>query len=547
MCPGLLFALSLGIYVSALVFEAWHLGLTADEPSHWMAGYMYWLGDDTLYPSDAPPLTRIVAGWVPRALGVPLYRDLPMWADRNAYAIGSAVLGSADAGSAHRYIFLSRLPFLVFPILLVLAGWLWARDLFGDVVAFIVAVCLCAEPTIGGHAALMTSDVPAAAMAMLAAWLGWRYWTRPGVGRILAFIAAVIAATLTKFSLLVLLPLAVIVIAIRGPRILGLTVLIAGFYLSLLAAYQFHATPLSTPEVNELLHFAFDQPPRKLAHHLGKLPWPPQFIRGLKFIGAADRFVGFSAYMLGHRVEGAQPWYFPLAWAVKFPIAMQLLALAGLLALALRIVRRQAGPADAFVWIPAAVVAEAAIRSHIHIGFRHFLPVLPFLVLGGGFAIHRWWNHRAGRAVSFGLSTWALAAAVFIYPQGISYFNEWIGGPLNGRRYLADSNVDWSQNLPELAHYVDVHRVPKVKLFYFGLDAPSHYMPPGRFEEMPAPYQASMVKETRLVPAPGTYAISVNMLLGYGFAEGYSDYLGYFKSRNPVGRAGYSILIYEAP
>jgi hypothetical protein len=41
------------------------------------------------------------------------------------------------------------------------------------------------------------------------------------------------------------------------------------------------------------------------------------------------------------------------------------------------------------------------------------------------------------------------------------------------------------------------------------------------------------------------YAISVNMLLGYFFPPGYQDYFGYFRERQPVGRAGWSILIYE--
>ena len=53
----LLIVLSVG-----LIYEAKHTGLTIDEPSHFAAAYMYWLGQDILVPADAPPLTRIIAG-----------------------------------------------------------------------------------------------------------------------------------------------------------------------------------------------------------------------------------------------------------------------------------------------------------------------------------------------------------------------------------------------------------------------------------------------------------------------------------------------------
>ena len=70
-----------------------------------------------------------------------------------------------------------------------------------------------------------------------------------------------------------------------------------------------------------------------------------------------------------------------------------------------------------------------AVFSNLHIGFRHVLPALPFLILAGGFALLRWREARATRiAVAVGL-VWLLAASAYIYPQGISYFNEWIGGP----------------------------------------------------------------------------------------------------------------------
>ena len=281
---------------------------------------------------------------------------------------------------------------------------------------------------------------------------------------------------------------------------------------------------------------------RKVA---GKLNWPAQFVKGILYIGAADRNQGFPAYLLGRKIEYAAPWYFPLAWAIKFPIALQILTLAGLAATVARLARREARAADAFLWLLPLYLLIPALRSHIHIGFRHILPVLPFCILGGGLALERWGRRRGFRALAAVSVVWLAGASLWIYPHGISYFNESIGGPRNGWKYLADSNIDWGQDLPDLAAYVVRNKIEKIKTFYFGFDVPDHYLPPQRVDNQAAPWDKKWVATTRLNPAPGAYAISVNILLGYFFDSEYREYFAYFRAREPDARAGWSIFIYH--
>lgn len=40
-----------------------------------------------------------------------------------------------------------------------------------------------------------------------------------------------------------------------------------------------------------------------------------------------------------------------------------------------------------------------------------------------------------------------LASSLWLYPHSLSYFNESIGGPLNGAEHLLGSNVDWGQDV----------------------------------------------------------------------------------------------------
>jgi hypothetical protein len=55
---------------------------------------------------------------------------------------------------------------------------------------------------------------------------------------------------------------------------------------------------------------------------------------------------------------------------------------------------------------------------------------------------------RAGGVLLVG---WLVASSLWIYPHSLSYFNEAIGGPLNGAEHLLGSNLDWGQDLRYLS------------------------------------------------------------------------------------------------
>ena len=105
---------------AALLYQAKHLGLTTDEPSHFAASYMYWLGQDVLEPADAPPLTRILCGWVPRVLGAPDPHYANGWDKRDAVLVGGDILGRPNT-RARRLLFFTRIPFAIFPLLMELS------------------------------------------------------------------------------------------------------------------------------------------------------------------------------------------------------------------------------------------------------------------------------------------------------------------------------------------------------------------------------------------------------------------------------------------
>jgi len=535
--------LLLSLCALALVLQARHLGLAVDETSHFAAAYSYWLGADVLEPADAPPLTRAICGWVPRLLGAPRPNTTRAWADRDAYLIGAEILDRTDI-RARRLLVYTRLPFLIFPLSIVFLLWHWGRRLFGETIGLCLAFCGAVEPSLIGHGVLIGSDVPAAFAALWFAYAAWCYCRLPGPRRLAVLTLAVTVAVLTKFTLL---PLAIAGLALglwKGPRRVAAVAMPLVVYVGILAISQFQAQPVPPLEVS---HFAgagvpgWALGPVKL---LARLPWPLQFVRGLLFIGGSLRGDGFTGYMLGRKIQGWVPLYFPLAWAIKFPIPLQLLTAAGMCAFAIRIRQRSAGLADFLIWGPAAFVLGSAALSNFHIGFRHVLPALPLLILGGGFAMERWSGIRAvAIAGALGLA-WLATSSLHAYPNGISYFNEWIGGPAQGWKYLADSNLDWGQNLPDLAAYMKRNRVDSIRTFIFGYDNPFHYLKPGSLDPQTLPSPDNTALERTYQPPPGLYAVSANFLAGFLFPRGYEDYLDGFRRRRPDAYAGYSILIY---
>jgi hypothetical protein len=133
---------------------------------------------------------------------------------------------------------------------------------------------------------------------------------------------------------------------------------------------------------------------------------------------------------------------------------------------------------------------------------------------------------------------------------------------VDGRRHargphLLDSNLDWGQDLPALRRWLEEQNFTEpIDLAYFGAVDPAIY---GLRYRVP-PRDPRVVPEHRRVDSdgvplhPGIYAISVNFVEGLPHRvmapDGSvvlvdADAYGYFRSLQPVARAGWSIWIFR--
>ncbi|MCB8954307.1 MAG: phospholipid carrier-dependent glycosyltransferase [Ardenticatenales bacterium] len=476
---------------------------------------------------------------------VRLPTDDPAWVGTNFHRPSELFMWEIG-NDVSRIMLEGRLPTVWLGMLLAALVGRWAWRISRRRHAGLLALALIAlDPNILAHTQLATTDLGLAAGAALAGYALWRYLRWPGWLRVI--IAGVAFALLqdTKFTAGLFVPLFALVILVglwrqpRAARPAMLRQLLIGFPLSALlalwAAYGFQVgtMPTNLPTLPQLSGLTLP-----LSHHLEQL---------LDIGGRLQKVT--PAFLLGHYSDSGWWTYFPVAFLLKTPLPSLLLLAWGAGYAAWRWWRGRtlpfAGIDAAVLLIPPLGYFAIALTSDINLGYRHLLPLLPFLAVFVAVALSRLDGKPRWAAV--GLAGWLGAASLLIAPHHLSFFNILAGGPDGGWRYLVDSNIDWGQDLAGLPPWMAENGVPWVYLSYFGEARPDYYgiayrglasFPPRLMDAGARIFYPSD-------PAPGVYAISVTNLQGVLFAD--HDLYAWFRQRQPIAKIGYSIFLYEVP
>jgi hypothetical protein len=578
---------------------------TIDEPLHFMGAYArVFHGDFRLDPEDPPlwcwlamaPLrsdTLRVDWGIPfdtilRSPGTPMaFVDNVLWFTRGND--GSAAIDRSRAAMA-----------TLMPVLVLLCAWC-GRKLAGPVAAVGAAILSALDPLLLAHAPLVKNDVAITlvTLAMTAAAASVMALASPA--RIALLCVCCGAALTTKFSgvPLVLLALSALLIrAIAGPRswtvfgrpvtkrtarvavwgaIAGACVMVS--MLAVWSVYRFRYAPTvgSDKPLNEewfVDHYASQQ----LMAELDRRPtdaeraaWQPDittrlitwanrnklapnaYLMGMLYTRGSS--LVREAYLLGELRLTGWWYYFPAALVFKTPLAtIATLLLAGT-ALAIRRWRASvfASATNRHAALAALVMSGGyfalAMTWNLNIGMRHVMPVLPIIyvatsvvlatVLGGLTTKAR----RAGIAIGSILAAGLLVESRLAWPDYIAFFNAPSGGAPGGIRLLADSNLDWGQDLPLLRDWQ--RRNPQVPLYfsYFGAVPPESYgikytnLHGGHWTQPP-----------ELPTSAGVIAVSATKLQGlYLPAEVAPTYYDLRVNRVPREVLGGTIYLYDFP
>ncbi|MBI5085708.1 MAG: glycosyltransferase family 39 protein, partial [Acidobacteria bacterium] len=289
---------------------------TVDETPNIACG-MEWLDHGTynLGPFH-PPLARIAVAAGPYLAGLRSQGNPDRWKE------GNAILHSR--GRYARNLTLARLGTLPFFILATACVWLWGRRLMGETGALAAVFLFTNTPMVLAHSGLATTDMAVTAGVVFALYRFARFLQQPDPRRSVWLGIAFALAILAKFSSVPLVPLcglsilAAYRIAERRlpPAHLRMWALAAAVALFVVwAGYRF-----SVGRMQEL-----PDSPSVFWRAVGGIPLPaPRFLDGLMQVRTLNRD-GHAAFLLG-QVSNTGWWYFfPVALAVKTPLAVLLL------------------------------------------------------------------------------------------------------------------------------------------------------------------------------------------------------------------------------
>ena len=248
--------------------------------------------------------------------------------------------------------------------------------------------------------------------------------------------------------------------------------------------------------------------------------------------------------------------YFPIAFMLKTPLPTLLLGVLTLSALLAG--RRRSLTEEMALWSFPLVYGLASLTSTLNIGYRHLLPVLPFLFVSSGRLLSisphdtraameidiqgsGWWRAAIRYSLLLLLVLWLVIETTCMRPHFLAYFNSLAGQADQGYRYLADSNTDWGQTLKALAAHQRSRNLGAVRLSQFTFLDPATY---GVAYEPIAPMvDAPPVLPRRFNPEPGLYAISATTLDGVPLPL--PAMYDWFRHREPIDKVGHVMFLYD--
>lgn len=257
----------------------------------------------------------------------------------------------------------------------------------------------------------------------------------------------------------------------------------------------------------------------------------PEFFDGIR-TALRHNSEGHPSYLLGQHGTTGWWYYFPVALAVKTPIAFLLLLVPGVWLC----VNRRARIGSLLPLAFALGTLLPAMAGHVNIGVRHILPIYLGLSVVAAAGLMRVAQSTAAGALA--LVLWMALSGALSHPDYLAYFNEFVGS--EPEKVLVDSDLDWGQSTKQLARRLKELGATEVN---FGVrNGHSDYLQvwPGLPKIVP-------IHPAR--PAEGWTAISptTEKTTQYGFYFRYPNVQPWFDTLRPTERVGSYLLYYVPP
>ena len=437
-------------------------------------------------------------------------------------------------------LFQARIVIVLLSVLLGFYVFKWSKELYGQQAGLLALFLYSFSPNILAHSRLITADLVFTCFSFVGLYYFWLFVKEPTRKLLLWSGATLGLALLSKYPAILLFPIYLLIgIAVlfskmeiksslkvplenlfakkfglrRTYTLIMLIIMI--FVVSVLVlnlGYGFRETLTPFSWYHFKSHFFSRwQDNRFFASFVAPLPSP--YLRGMDFQGVQSE-QGQSSFLAGKHSTTGWWYYYLFVFLIKTPIPFLIFLLFTLLFF--KRIRHRLAVFECFLIIPIlSFVVYFSFFSHLNIGLRYILPVFPLMHVFVSKVVRlKFKRQKIFVGTMIFLIGWYLISSLSIFPHYLAYFNEFIGGPRNGYKYLIDSNLDWGQDNKLMLEYVRKSKEP--------------------------------VKINPEQPTKGKIAVHANRL------QGIQDYPAFPVSRyewlrkhEPVDNVGYSWLVYE--
>jgi hypothetical protein len=513
----------LTLFAILCFFSQTNKSVTVDEFNHFPSGIYNLLTGDWRMDRESPPLIKCFPGFS-SLFTQPVIHTSSRQAEPNGWEFGYDFMHQ----NYNRYISIFEWGRVFIIFLGTLGGYIlyrFTKEIFGRKGAVFALVLYVFNPNILAHSRLLTIDIGATTLFLLAVFGFWKFLKKTDIKW--AFLGGIFLgmAQLSKFTCLILYPIffAFFVITLiqwawiqkqnhnlPTSKIIAISGRCIAMFLFLLLISLF-VINLGYGFSNTL----FFMQNGHFSSHLLKavssssiqnipIPLPLEYVRGfdVQLDISSGKSPFYMGYLMGeHSMEG-WIYYYLIGLLVKNPEGMFVIVLLSLFAW---IKTKPALELRTWlcVWGTALIyLVYFSIFTNTPIGIRFMLPILPLFFLAAASLFGKNFV-RKGRANLFLgiIAILYILPTILSYPNYLSYFNRASGGSQNGHRWLMDSNLDWGQDLPALKKYMETKGIDRVKLGYFG-----------RVD--PRIYGIAYDTAKRKIEAGSVHAISVNFLIG---------------------------------
>lgn len=557
--------------VVILALEMWlsirHLSQTFDESAHMYSGMVYWQQGDFGVNPEHPPLVKLLAT-------IPLLRlgaKTPALTDGFfRFASGSGGVQFLYAYDVEKFLFRSRVAASLLTLLLAVLVFAAAQEMFGAEAALLALLILVFEPNILANGALVTTDIGATCGIFAVGYFFYRYAKKRTMARLVTCGVVTGLALASKHSVLFVFPLFILFALVevflqpstsqsssepqpylsqiaRWSGSIAVVCLISVTVLWSFYGFRYHARPGSL-HMNPPLETYVQQ----LSH-----PWqaratialsrshllPESYVYGFSDLEIISQ-QGRPTFILG-KLYGTGRWfYFPAAFLIKTTLGFLLLLVLLIFAKNLRDAEKRREVL--YLALPALIYFGITTISRLDIGFRHLLPIIPFLIVliaAGAWGLIQ--QSRSWAYVVAALLLLHIASSLHAYPYYLSYSNEAWGGPKNTHKFISDASVGWGSSLKAVHEYIAAHHITNCWFAYSGIAPFSYYQVPCR--ALPTTMSALNGTETSPIPSSvdGTIFVNEPELSGFWTGPGTLNPYQQFKVLAPDDVIAGETLVYH--